>query len=61
MGRARHDDAEYQGSWSSQYRADLCVLVAGGTAYSSSEWLVISSLWLGPRAQGQEFEGTAHA
>jgi hypothetical protein len=47
VGSARHDDAEYQGSWSSQYRADLCVLVAGGTAYSSSEWLVVFRFGLG--------------
>ena len=43
----------------------ICVVYAGG-------WLVVQllqeervagspSLWLGPRARGQEFEGTAHA
>ena len=48
MGRARHDDAEYQGSWFSQYRADLCVLVAGGTAVTGgAKWLVVLRFGLG--------------
>ena len=49
---------------SSGYRADLCVLVAGGTAPPLlQEERVAGSLllWLGPRAQGQEFGVTAHA
>jgi hypothetical protein len=49
VGRARHDDAEYQGSWYSRYRADLSSVCWWLVAqlYRRSEWLVVLRFGLG--------------
>ena len=52
MGRGRGtSDAEYQEPWFSRYsmyKADLCVLVAGGTSVTGgAKWLVFLRFGLG--------------